>query len=170
MTWMGGPHLLSPLPGRCSSLRIGRAGADRSLYRPTSAQQLASSGLGRLPSRIVLRSRIRLRSPYQLDAHHDVRPFVGKRSRSWRRRERSRRIPHPSTARFRKHRRLATAAAAAPPSAPSSRPPAAHRPKKPHSHRNSPPERASAPPGAAARRPLPYARRLASAQLPALCR
>ena len=77
MTWMGRPHLLSPLPGRCSSLRIGRAGADRSLYRPTSAQQLASSGLGRLPSRIVLRSRIRLRSPYQLDAYHDVRPFGG---------------------------------------------------------------------------------------------
>ncbi len=72
MTRMGRPHLLSPLPGRCSSLRIGRAGADRSPYRPTSAQQLASGSLSRLPSRIVLRSRIRLRSPYQLDTHHDV--------------------------------------------------------------------------------------------------
>ncbi|WP_417758527.1 hypothetical protein [Senegalimassilia anaerobia] len=69
---MGRPHLLSPLPGRCSSLRIRRAGADRSPYRPTSAQQLASGSLSRLPSRIVLRSRIRFRSPYQLDTHHDV--------------------------------------------------------------------------------------------------
>ena len=77
MTRIGRSRLFSPLPGRCSSLHIGRAGAIRSPHGPTSTQQLAGSGLSCAPSRIILACGIRLQSSDQLDAHHDVRPFGG---------------------------------------------------------------------------------------------